>query len=138
MRRWCRCFCSRTLPLTATGGAPSRWIGSLDDGKNIEGFLLRRPAGADVEISYRTRLEDGGWTDSAGFDELAGTRGVFQDLTGFAARLADTFQEQFDLAVIGGSRDEPDGVVAHDGEECVATSGTGKLYGMQVLLHPWA
>ena len=86
------------------------------------------------EIWYRARLSNGIWTDWLGFGKLAGTRGKGEDLTGFAVRLGDKCQEEFDVKAIGAFRGEADNVVVGGGEDCVPKSGHGPLYGMQIIV----
>lgn len=105
------------------------------DGQNIQGYSLTLPRGGGA-LQYSARLANGDWTEWVELGAYAGTRGMGQDLTGFAVRLVDADRGRFELQAVGKFVGGSELVVCGDGEACVPPSGRAALAGMQVVLRP--
>jgi hypothetical protein len=104
--------------------------------RNIQGFAIEDPNQPKLDITYRSRHTNLAWTDWVACGTYVGSRGRADDVTGFSVRLGDKAAEKFELEVMGIFRDEANVVVARGGEDCVARSGNGALWGMQVIVRP--
>ena len=112
-------------------------IRSLEEERDIQGFILYCAQLPADSLEYRARLADGSWTQWVSSGHFAGTMGLAQAMTGFSVRLAGDAAVSHTLEIFGLFRghDEPVRVAA--GETCVSASGTGSLHGIQINLNAW-
>jgi hypothetical protein len=106
----------------------------LRQNANIQGFVIFGEDSFMGEVEYRACLADGSWTSWVGCGHFVGTRGKSQDLTGFSARLRGQSAKAHDLELIGLFRGQNAAVVVGGGGECVSSTNTNPLYGMQVVV----
>jgi hypothetical protein len=85
-------------------------------------------------VEYRVRFPDATWSEWVGEGGFAGTRGQSLPITGFAARIAEGFREQYEVQVrglfVGGVA-----VDARGGADCV-TATNARMRGVQVVVRP--
>jgi hypothetical protein len=110
---------------------PQGYVDEGDDTYTIQGLALESETHA---IEYRVRFPEGTWSEWVGEGVFAGTRGQSRPITGFAARIAESMRDQFELQVrglfVGGVA-----VDASGGSDCVTAAGA-RLRGVQVTVLP--
>jgi ubiquinone/menaquinone biosynthesis C-methylase UbiE len=102
----------------------------------IQGFMITGYDGIENYISYRGRLYDGRWTDWVSCNNFVGTKGINQNLTGFAVRLNEDSKNAFNLKVIGAFEGLDDTITVGDGVDCTPVRGMNLLKGIQIILEP--
>ena len=100
----------------------------------IQGFAMQLP-GAATALEYRALLNDLTWTPWTPGGSFVGTRGKELSLRGFAVRLVGELAARYACRYAGAFVDEPDPVMARDGDDCRSASGA-ELETMQVVLQP--
>jgi 23S rRNA U2552 (ribose-2'-O)-methylase RlmE/FtsJ len=100
----------------------------------IQGFAVTATEEVASGLEYRVRLPRGEWTDWVKGNVYAGSRGRFQNLTGYSIRTASALQAGFEVTALGAFG--PDGPVirAAAGEDCVPPEGSQPLSAMQILV----
>lgn len=110
---------------------------SLEEDRDIQGFILYCPELPADSLQYRARLADGSWTPWVSCGNFAGTMGIGAALTGFSVRLAGPAASSRTLQSFGLFRGHGQPVQAHSGESCMASGGgRANLYGIQINLNP--
>jgi hypothetical protein len=110
---------------------------SLEEDRDIQGFILYTPGLPADSLQYRARLADGSWTPWVSSGNFAGTMGLGAALTGFSVRLAGSATSSHTLESFGLFRGHDQPVRVHSGESCIASSGgRSNLHGIQINLNP--
>ena len=113
---------------------PNGLGGLRHSGQPIQGFAMALRSGP-ADLEYRSLLDDLTWTQWAADGSFVGTRGRELSLRGFAVRLVGDMASRYTCRYAGAFVDEPDAVMARDGEDCRSVSGA-ELETMQVVLQP--
>jgi hypothetical protein len=102
--------------------------------QHIQGFAITAGEEVAAGIEYRVRLARGEWSDWVPGNVYAGSRGKFQNLTGYSVRLTPALNAVFEVAALGIFGSDPAIMRVAGGEECVAGEGLVALSGMQILV----